>query len=40
MFGIETFWTVIGVTSANDFLMTVIAGEVFFDFDEVFWHVV
>jgi len=40
VFGVEAVRAVVGVAGANDFLMTVIAGEVFFDFDEVFGHVV
>ena len=28
----------VGVTGTDDFLLTVTASEVFFNFDEVFWH--
>ncbi len=38
MFGIKTFGAVIGVTGADDFVATMIAGEVFFDFNEVLRH--
>lgn len=38
MFGVEALGAMVGVAGAGDWVVTVIAGEVFFDFDEVFFH--
>jgi hypothetical protein len=38
MFGVKAVGTVVGIASTGDWVVTVIAGEVFFDFDEVFSH--
>ncbi len=35
---VEAKGTVISKTSASDFFSTVLTGEVFFNFDEVFGH--
>ncbi len=38
VFRMEAIRAVIGVASANDLMTTIIANEVFFDFNKVFRH--
>jgi len=38
VFGVKAFRAVIGVTGADGFMVTMIASEVFFDFNEVLGH--